>query len=91
MHQFGWFSESGGGRRGNFLNLLQKEGGVPREGGGVPQKRGVPTLEETTIFGTNLRNQVIPMESCIGDFFFNFPALLTDFWKGDWALGYICS
>ena len=30
---------------GNFLNLLQKEG-VPRKGR-LPQKRGVPTLEET--------------------------------------------
>ena len=34
VHQFGWLSERGG----NFLNLLQKEGG---RGGGVP------TLEET--------------------------------------------
>ena len=35
MHQFGWLSE-----RGNFLNLLQKEGGTQKGGGG-------PTLEET--------------------------------------------
>ena len=52
--KFGWLSE----RRGNFLNLLQKEG-VPRKsvlcvcvcvcvgGGGFSQKRGAPTLEET--------------------------------------------
>ena len=32
---------------GNFLNLHQKEG-VPRKGG-FPQKRGVPTLDETMI------------------------------------------
>ena len=45
MHLFGWLSERGG----NFLNLLKKAG-VPRKGeggGGFPQKRGVPTLEET--------------------------------------------
>ena len=35
MHQFGWLSERGG----NFLNLLQKEGGTEK-GWGVPQKRG---------------------------------------------------
>ena len=45
--KFGWLSE----RRGNFLNLLQKEG-VPRKcvcvwGGEFSQKRGAPTLEET--------------------------------------------
>ena len=39
MHQFGWLSERGGGGGCNFLNLLQKEG--------IPQKRGIPTLEET--------------------------------------------
>ena len=45
MHQFGWLSERGG----NFLNLLQKEGGTQK--GGVPsEKGGVPTLEETMIF-----------------------------------------
>ena len=44
MHQFGWLSERGG----NFLNLLQKEGGYP-ERGEFPQKRGVPTLEETMV------------------------------------------
>ena len=42
MHQFGWLLE----RRGNFSNLLQKEGGT-QKGGGVLQKRGIPTLEET--------------------------------------------
>ena len=42
MHQFGWLSERGG----NFLNLLQKEGGTQK--GGVSQKRGGgPNLEET--------------------------------------------
>ena len=30
MHQFGWLSERGG----NFLNLLQKEAGTQKEGGG---------------------------------------------------------
>ena len=34
MHQFGWLSERGG----NFLNLLQKEGGTQK--GGFAQKRG---------------------------------------------------
>ena len=38
MHQFGWLSERGG----NFLNLLQKEGGTQKGGGD-------PTLEETMI------------------------------------------
>ena len=44
MHQFGWLSE----RRGNFLNLLQKEG-LPRTGGSLGRESGggVPTLEET--------------------------------------------
>ena len=33
---------------GNFLNLLQKERGTQKGGGGgFPQKRGVPTMEET--------------------------------------------
>ena len=46
MHQFGWLSE----KAGNFLNLLQKEGGTQKRGGGVPsEKREVPTLEETMI------------------------------------------
>ena len=40
MHQFGWLSERGGG---NFLNLLQKDGGSLRK------KGGVPTLEETMV------------------------------------------
>ena len=44
MHQFEWLLERGG----NFFNLLQKEGGT-QKGGGLPQKRGVPTLEETMI------------------------------------------
>ena len=35
MHQFGWLSERGG----NFLNLLQKEGGT-QKGGGVPSEKG---------------------------------------------------
>ena len=45
MHQFGWVSKRGD----NFLNLLQKEGAPPPppKKGGVPQKRGFPTLEET--------------------------------------------
>ena len=34
MHQFGWLSERGG----NFLNLLQKEGGTQK--GGVPSEKG---------------------------------------------------
>ena len=40
MHHFGWLSE----REGNFLNLLQKEGGIQngRAGGGAPsEKEGV--------------------------------------------------
>ena len=48
MHQFEWFSERGG----NFLNLLQKEGvlrkeGFPRtkRGGGGGPTRAVPTLK----------------------------------------------
>ena len=47
MHQFGWLSK----RRGNFLNLFQKEEGTQK--GGVPSERrggGVPTLEETMIY-----------------------------------------
>ena len=37
MHQFGWLSERGG----NFLNLLQKEGGTQKGGGGgVPSEKG---------------------------------------------------
>ena len=45
MHQFGWLSE----RRGNYLNLLQKEGVFPERGGAVEslRKGRVPTLEET--------------------------------------------
>ena len=44
MYQFGWLSERGG----NFLNLLQKEGGTQKGGEGVSsEKGGVPTLEET--------------------------------------------
>ena len=43
MHQFGWLSKRGG----NFLNLLQKEGGTQKGGGGSLRKAGVPTLEET--------------------------------------------
>ena len=45
MHQFGWLSE-----RGNFLNLLQKEGGTQKGGGGggfLRKGRGGPTLEKT--------------------------------------------
>ena len=42
LHQFGWFSERGG----NFLNLLQKEGGT-QKGRGSLRKGGVPTLEES--------------------------------------------
>ena len=44
MHQFGWLSE----RRGDFLNLLQKDE-VLRKGEGVPSEKGggVLTLEET--------------------------------------------
>ena len=34
MHQLGWLSERGG----NFLNLLQKEGGTQK--GGVPSEKG---------------------------------------------------
>ena len=43
----GWISERGG----NFLNLLQKEGGT-QKGRGVSSEigRGVPTLEETTMY-----------------------------------------
>ena len=41
MYHFGWLSERGG----NFLNLLQKEGGTQK--GGFLKKRGVSTLEET--------------------------------------------
>ena len=37
MHQFGCISGRGGD---NFLNLLQKEGGTQKVGGGFPQKRG---------------------------------------------------
>ena len=37
VNQFGRFTERGGGG-GNFLNLLQKEGGTQK--GGFPQKRG---------------------------------------------------
>ena len=35
MHQFGWLSERGG----NFLNLLQKEGGSLRKGGFQPWRK----------------------------------------------------
>ena len=35
MHQFGWISE----RWGNFLNLLEKEGGTQKNGKGFPQKK----------------------------------------------------
>ena len=35
MHQFGWLSEKGG----NFLNLLQKEGGT-KKGGVAPSENG---------------------------------------------------
>ena len=37
---------------GNFLNLLQKDGGTQKEeeGGGSLRKGGVPTLEETMPF-----------------------------------------
>ena len=37
MHPFGWLSEKGGV---NFFNLLQKDGGTQKGGGGFPQKRG---------------------------------------------------
>ena len=43
MHQFGWLSERGR----NFFYWFQKEGGVPKEGGGSPRKEGDPTLEKT--------------------------------------------
>ena len=47
MHQFEWFSERGG----NFLNLLQKEGVLRKEG--FPRKKrgggGVPSLEVPTL------------------------------------------
>ena len=52
MHQFGWLSErreGGGGRGGNFLNLLQKEGGTQKEGSSL-RKGGVPILKETIKF-----------------------------------------
>ena len=44
MHQFGWLSE----RRGNFLNLIQKDR-LPETGGSLKKGSGggVPTLEET--------------------------------------------
>ena len=48
MHQFGQISERGG----NFLNLLEKEGGTQKgEGGGSLRKGegGVPILEETML------------------------------------------
>ena len=40
MHQLGWLSERGG----NFLNLLQKEGGTQKVGGGFPHKKGDSNL-----------------------------------------------
>ena len=47
MRQFGWFSEREG--RVTFLICFRKTGYPERDGGGgFPQKRGVPTLEETT-------------------------------------------
>ena len=35
MYQFGWLSERGG----NFLNLLWKEGGTQKGGGGGPSEK----------------------------------------------------
>ena len=40
-------------RRRNFLNLLQKEVGIQKGGGGERSLRkggGIPTLEETVLF-----------------------------------------
>ena len=61
MHQFGWLSE----RRGEFFNLLQKEG-VPRKGmGELPQKRGDSNSEGNCVCLCVCGYKYVYMYTCV--------------------------
>ena len=53
MHQFGWLSERGG----NFLNLLQKEGGFLRKGGGGGSNPGLNYGLDVNLDGFIIRQE----------------------------------